>query len=93
MQILRQAADKTKIDRVRSQQIRESCGIQSINELDGKEEREWHEHVTRMNVERLVKISKDNILVAAERSPGRWRDLIPVSTGGTTYNKKKNKFN
>ena len=29
---IRKIAGKTKIDRIRSQQIRESCGIQSMNE-------------------------------------------------------------
>ena len=32
MKILRKMVGKTKIDRIRSQQIRESCGIQAINE-------------------------------------------------------------
>jgi hypothetical protein len=39
----------------------------------------WDEHVTRMDSERLVKISKDNI-PAGRKSPGcpkrRWSDLI-----------------
>jgi len=44
--------------------------------------RKWDEHVTRMDSERLVKISSDNILVPAGRSPPgrptrRWSDLIP----------------
>ena len=41
--------------------------------------REWNEHVTRMDAERLVKISRDNI-PAGRSSPGRpkrrWSDLI-----------------
>ena len=45
-----------------------------------EEENEWDEHVTRMDTERLVKISRDNI-TAGTRSPGRpkrrWRVLIP----------------
>ena len=40
--------------------------------------REWDEHATRMDAERLVKISRDNM--PAGRSPGgpkrRWSDLI-----------------
>ena len=38
---------KTKIDRIRSQQIRESCGIQHINEWVEwrRRRREWDEHV------------------------------------------------
>ena len=45
------------------------------------------EHITRMDAERLVKISRDNI-PARRRSPGRpkrrWSDLIP----GAAHNKK-----
>ena len=40
----------------------------------------WDGHVTRMDAERLVKISRDNI-PAGRTSPGRptrrWSDLIP----------------
>ena len=53
---------------MRSQQIRESCCIQCINEWVERR-REWDEHVTRMDAERLVKISRDNI-PAGRRSPG-----------------------
>ena len=44
---------------IRSQQIRESCGIQPVNEW--VERKEWDDHVIRMDEEKLVKISKDNI--------------------------------
>ena len=44
-----------------------------------KRRRECDEHVTRMDAERLVKISRDNI--PDGRSPGRpkrrWSDLMP----------------
>ena len=39
----------------------ESCVIQSINEWVERRKREWDEHVTRMDAERLNKISRDNI--------------------------------
>ena len=32
MEVLRKIVGKTKIDRIRSQETRESCGIQPINE-------------------------------------------------------------
>ena len=63
--LLRKIVSKTKIDRIRSEQIRESCGIQPSNEWVEKRRRGWDEHITRMDAERLVKISRDNI------SPGR----------------------
>ena len=78
MKVLRKIVGKTKIDRIRSQQIRESCGIQPINEWVERR-REWDQHVTRMDAERLFKISRDNV-PAGRRSPGRpkrrWSDLI-----------------
>jgi hypothetical protein len=61
MKVLRKIVVKTKINRIRSQQIRESCGIQPINEWVEKRRREWDKHVTRMDAERLVNISMDNI--------------------------------
>ena len=75
--VLRKIVCKTEIGRIRSQQIRESCGTQPINEWV-EIRREWDGHVSRMDAERLVKISRDNI--SAGRSPGgpkrRWSDLI-----------------
>ena len=63
MKVARKIVGKTKIDRIRSQQIRDSCGIQPINEwVERRRRREWDQHVTRMDAERLVKISKDNKL-------------------------------
>ena len=79
MKVVRKIVDKTKIERTRSKKIRESCGIQSINEWTERRRGEWDDHVTRMDAERLVKISRDNI-PAGRRSPGRpkrrWSDLI-----------------
>ena len=79
MKILRKIIDKTKIYRIRSQQIRESCSIEPINEWVERRRRKWDEQVTRMEAERLVKISRDNIPVG-RISPGRpkrrWSDLI-----------------
>ena len=78
MKILRKIVGKTKIVRIRSQQIRESCGIQTLNEWVERR-REWDEPLTRMDAERLVNISRENIPVR-RRFPGgpkrKWRDLI-----------------
>jgi hypothetical protein len=49
-----------KINRTRSKTIRKSWIIKPINEWVERR-REWDEHVTRMDVVRLVKISRDNI--------------------------------
>ena len=53
MKVLRKIVSKTKIDRLRSQQIRKSCGMQPINKWVEKR-REWDQHVTRIDAERLV---------------------------------------
>ena len=72
MKVVRKILGKTKVDRIRSQQIRESCGIQPINEWVERRRRRrgWDQHVTRMDAERLVKISRENIS-AERRFPGR----------------------
>ena len=76
--LLRKIVSKTKIERIKSKQIIESCGIQPINEWVERI-REWEQHVTRMDAERLIRISRDNIPVGS-RSPGcpkrRWSNLI-----------------
>ena len=46
MKVLRKIIGKTKIDRIRSEQIRESCCIQPIDEWVERGGREWDEHVT-----------------------------------------------
>ena len=61
MRVLRKIVGKTKIDRIRRQQIRESCGIQPVSEWVERRRREWDEHVTKMDAERLVKTSRNNI--------------------------------
>ena len=67
MKVLKKIVDKTNVDKIRSQHIRGSCGIQHINEQverkkeRKKEKREWDQHITRMVAERLDKTSKDNI--------------------------------
>ena len=79
IKVLRKIVGKTKIDRIRSQQIRKSRCIQPVNEWVEKRIREWDLHVTRMDVEKLVKISRGNIPVgrrSPKRPKRRWSDLI-----------------
>ena len=61
--------NKTKIKRIRSQQIRESCAIHLINEWVDRIRSEWDQNVRRKNSDRLVKISRDDI-PAGRWSPG-----------------------
>ena len=53
-----------------NQQMIESCGVQSINGWVERRKRKCDEHVTRMDAERLAKISRDYI-PAGRKSPGR----------------------
>ena len=80
MEVLRKIVGKTKIDRIRSQQIRESCDIQTDNQwVERIRTTEWDHHVTRMYNETLVKLLRDNIPVrrwSPERPKRRWSDLI-----------------
>ena len=62
MKVPRKMAGKTKIYKIKIQQIRESCGIQPFSEWMERRIREWDEHVTRVDAKRLVNISIDNIL-------------------------------
>ena len=68
MKLLRKTVSKTKIDRIKSQKIRESCGIRPINAWveRRRRKRERYEYVTRMDVERLVKISRKNYIYLPE---------------------------
>ena len=71
MKVLRKIVDKTKIDRIRSQQIIESCGINEWvkrrRRRRRRRRREWDQHVKEW-MKRLVKISRDSISVG-KRSP------------------------
>ena len=53
MKELRKIVEKTGIDRIRSQQIGESYGIQSVNEWVERRRREWNEVTKIMDAERL----------------------------------------
>ena len=47
--------------------------------MERRRRREWDQHVTRMDAERLVKISRDDIPVGkifARRPKRRWSDEI-----------------
>ena len=66
-------SSQTKI--IISQEIGEPCGVKQINEKAKRRRREWDEHVTRMDAERSVKISMDNITAGSPKR--RWSEIIP----------------
>ena len=55
MKILRRITNVTRFDRVRSENVREECGIQKIGDWVKRRRREWHAHVRRMSDDRIVK--------------------------------------
>ena len=57
MKVSGKIVGKTKIDRIRSQQIGEYSVIQPINEWVERKRRECDEHVTRIDAETIVKVS------------------------------------
>ena len=60
MKVLRKIVRKTRIVRIRSQQIIDSCRVHPINEWVERR-REQDENETGMDAERLVKILRDYI--------------------------------
>ena len=90
MKVLRKIVGKQK--QIRCQQIRESFGIQNINEWEERREREWDQHVTRMDAERLVKISRHSTPFgrrssARPKNDGTTKSLI--ETGGVAYREEE----
>ena len=53
MKVLRKIVVRTKIGKITSQQIRNSCGIKPINQWVEKRGREWDENITRMDAAEL----------------------------------------
>jgi hypothetical protein len=60
MNTLRKVVGKTKSDDVRSQDLREQCGIQPIEEWVNNRKGEWNNHISRMTEDRFVKFVRDN---------------------------------
>lgn len=77
MKILRSITGKTLRDRIRSEDIRTTCETQDVVRWVRQRRRNWNEHVTRMDNDRIVKIAR-NLKPRGARLPGRprkrWRD-------------------
>lgn len=58
MKTLRQIANLSLRDRVRSETIRERCQIQDVLRWARSRRRYWRDHVGKMGEERLAKIAK-----------------------------------
>ena len=88
----RKIVGKTKIDIIRIQEIRESCGIQTMNEWVERRGRELDQYVTRMDAERFVRISRNNVpsedhLQDALKEDGATQLLI--ETGGIAFKEEE----
>ena len=91
MKVLRKIAGKTLRDRIRSANIRESCGIPHIADWMKGRKAEWNEHVSRMNDTRLVKSARD-LKPEGRRRVGRpkkemERQSLSLKYGNKTVNK------
>ncbi|XP_060524527.1 uncharacterized protein LOC132700944 [Cylas formicarius] len=59
MKILRRISAKTLLDRERNENIRQSCGVDNVNDWVLQRKRQWNYHINRMQDGRLVKIVRD----------------------------------
>lgn len=82
MKVARKIAGKTLLDRERSENIRQTCNIENINEWVLNRKMEWNEHINRMTNERVVKIARDKS-PRGHRNQGRprkrWSDNLNVT--------------
>ncbi|KAJ4440338.1 hypothetical protein ANN_08477 [Periplaneta americana] len=78
MSVLRKVMQKTRRDKVRSDEIRMQLNIQPIGDWVNRRRKEWNHHVSRMAPDRIVRIARDNLPADGKRAPGRpkkrWKD-------------------
>ncbi|KAI4472235.1 hypothetical protein M0802_017027 [Mischocyttarus mexicanus] len=77
MNILRPIVGKTRKDRIRNTSIRKECDIQDIIKWGRVRRRNWDEHISRMDADRMVKAARDYKPTGIRppgRPPKRWRD-------------------
>ena len=74
---------KIRLDRVSNAEIRETCGIQHVDEWVCRRRKEWNDHVERMGPDSLVRKARDG-LPKGRRSPGRHKMRWNGSLSGVT---------
>ncbi|KAJ4438702.1 hypothetical protein ANN_14649 [Periplaneta americana] len=67
MSVLRKIMQKTRRDKVRSEEIRMQLNIQAIGDWVHRRRKEWNHHVSRMTPDRTVRIARDNLPVEGKR--------------------------
>ena len=79
MQTLRRIINKTRMDKMRNEWIRELCGIENITSWVQRRRTEWNMHISRMAEDRPVRRVHDGIR-EGKRNRGRpmkrWRDAL-----------------
>jgi predicted GTPase len=79
MKVLRNIIGRTRRDRISNEIIRQTCNIQNIADWITRRSHEWNEHITRMNLQRIVRQARDNH-PRTRRSVGRpkkrWKDNL-----------------
>ncbi|XP_057671965.1 uncharacterized protein LOC130903732 [Diorhabda carinulata] len=72
IKVLRRIAGKTLLDRERSENIRRFCEIDDVNEWVLSRKKDWNEHISRMDNNRVVKTARDKFPLS-RRSTDRFR--------------------
>jgi hypothetical protein len=79
MKTLRRILNKTRIDKIRNERIREICDIQNVTSWVQGRRKEWSMHISRMTEGGLVSRVHDGIPVG-KRNQGRpmtrWTDTL-----------------
>ena len=70
MNTLRTITGRTRRDRVRNSEIRRQCAIEDVIRFNKRRKKEWNNHITRAEDNRLIKIVRDSI-PNGKRNPGR----------------------
>ena len=77
MKALRMIMNVTRLERMKSEDIREKCGIQKVGEWIKRKRTEWYAHVGRMPEDRLLKkvmTNKPDRIISKGCPKKRWYD-------------------
>lgn len=78
MLVLRRILKKTRRDRIRNDDIRETCGISPITRFVRNRRKEWNRHINRRTNQELIKAARDGIPNQGKRPmgrpPKRWKE-------------------
>ena len=79
IKVLRGIAEKTLLDKETSENIRRTCGIEEdINCWVLKRKKQWNQHISRMEEERIVRIARDKSPIDPEKDGATILTLMQV---------------